>query len=112
MDPYADDFVLTDAESYAGGYGRREIRFEMPMTTLASTGLPDRTVPGGWLVDVKGSSTLAIPDRDGCAWPQQFEPDLTAYDEVPNRFGGTARWSARPTDSAASRAGTTRFGSR
>jgi len=86
-DAYEPGAVLTDAASFAVGSGSRDAVLTLPMTTLASTGLPDRTLPGGWIVDVKGSTTLANPDWDGCAWPQQFEPDLTVYDRRPGELG-------------------------
>lgn len=49
--------------------------YVFPYTTLASTGLPDPAMPGGILTRVLGSTTLADPGWEGCAWPETFVPD-------------------------------------
>jgi hypothetical protein len=55
-----------------------------PWVTLASTGLADPNLPGGFLPHIFGSSTLADPDWEHCAWPDTFEPDLMPiFDTVP-----------------------------
>ncbi len=46
----------------------------LPFTTLASTGLPDTSVPGAILPVVMGSTSLAA--LDDCSFGETFEPDL------------------------------------
>jgi len=54
-----------------------------PWVTLASTGLPDSNIPGGFLPHIAGSTTLADPEWNECAWPDQFKPDLMrVYDAI------------------------------
>ena len=82
--PVADDAYSVILQDPWSG---RLARVSTPVTTLASTGLPDRTVPGGVLIDVRGSTSLAKPGWEACAWPQTFEPDLTVLDAVPGLVG-------------------------
>lgn len=64
-------------------YGSRSI-YAFPLLTLVSTGLPDPGVPGGLAPRILGSSTLADPDWEGCAWPETFVPDrVRMWDEQP-----------------------------
>jgi hypothetical protein len=58
--------------------------------TLASSGLPDALVPGGFVLHEAGSAALADPDWDGCAWPRTFVPDLSVYEDFPGDVGGPA----------------------
>ncbi len=61
----------------------REI-YAFPLVTLASTGLPDPSVPGGLLPEVLGSTSLADDEWEACAWPQTFVPDrVRLYDPAP-----------------------------
>ncbi len=58
--------------------------YAFPLVTLIATGLPDPSVPGGLLTHLLGSSTLADPEWEDCAWPQTFVPDrLRMFDEQP-----------------------------
>lgn len=62
--------------------------YTFPLVTLASTGLPDPSVPGGLLPEVLGSTTLADEEWEACTWPRTFVPDrVRLYDPAP----GTAR---------------------
>lgn len=61
-----------------------------PLLNLASTGLPDEDVPGGFVVHLAGSSTLALPDWEDCTLPHHFEPDLIPLEDHPLDYGGPA----------------------
>jgi len=61
-----------------------------PLTTLGSTGLMDDDVPGGVVVHLAGSTTLASPAWDACEMPHLFEPDATSHEDVPGDYGGPA----------------------
>jgi hypothetical protein len=65
-----------------------------PQITLGSTGLPDPAVPGGIVLHVVGSTTLANPDWEGCAWPDAFTPDLHQIADDPSVPQGTASLTA------------------
>lgn len=71
-----------------------------PMTTLAATGLMAPNIPGGHVSQMYGSSQLADPDWDNCAWPETFEPDemltLGATDENYTHTSQTYRYSKDP----------------
>jgi hypothetical protein len=58
-----------------------------PWVTLASSGLPDPSLPGGFLTHVLGSTTLADPDWEGCSWPETFEPDVMPLHDSAPAFG-------------------------
>jgi hypothetical protein len=49
--------------------------YPFPLVTLASTGLPDPSAPGGIFTHILGSTTLADRGWEGCAWPDTFAPD-------------------------------------
>ncbi|MES2638354.1 MAG: hypothetical protein V4850_02700 [Myxococcota bacterium] len=58
--------------------------YVFPLVTLATTGLPDPSVPGGLLPQVLGSTTLADVEWEACAWPETFVPDrVRLYDPAP-----------------------------
>lgn len=78
FDEYYGDGVVTWFDQAAGSV------YTFPIVTLAGTGLPDPTVPGGVVTEVIGSTTLADPQWDGCAWPTTFEPDrMRMLDPLP-----------------------------
>jgi hypothetical protein len=54
-----------------------------PLITLASTGMPDPSVPGGALPHILGSPVLADEDWENCAWPEMFEPDEQRVFDAP-----------------------------
>lgn len=64
--------------------------YAMPMATIASTGLPDASVPTGAVPHVAGSAALANPDWEGCTWPDAFVPDLAPMEDTPGVFGERA----------------------
>lgn len=49
--------------------------YVFPIVTLASTGLPDPSVPGGLLPEVLGSTSLADDEWEACSWSKTFVPD-------------------------------------
>lgn len=87
LDPPLVEDAASDAWLTDDG---RAASVRLPVTTLVSTGLPDRTVPGDVLIDIKGSTALAKTGWEACTWPQQFAPDLTVLDERPYQGGPPA----------------------
>ncbi len=75
---------LYDWQFDYGGYytGINPVRIEMfPVVTLGATGRIDTRIPGGHVPYILGTSVLADPEWENCAWPDQFVPDeQTAYD--------------------------------
>lgn len=64
-------------------YGRRSI-YAFPLLTLVSTGLPDPALPGALAPRILGSTTLADPEWEACAWPETFIPDtVRMWDDAP-----------------------------
>lgn len=76
-----------------------------PMLTLASTGLPDPEIPGGYVAHILGSPTLADPEWENCRYPDLFYPDEMSNWESPEalpsittqtyRFGKDPRFDIR-----------------
>ncbi|MCB9681955.1 MAG: hypothetical protein H6733_10845 [Alphaproteobacteria bacterium] len=65
-------------------YGDDGDIYAFPHTTLVGTGLPDPSIPGGFVPRVIGSTTLADAGWEGCTWPDTFTPDrLRALDTNP-----------------------------
>lgn len=60
------------------------------IVTLASNGLPDPDVPGGWVTWEAGSPALADPDWDACEWPHSFVPDEMAISDMPDTYDTAA----------------------
>ncbi len=58
------------------------------VVTLASNGLPDPAVPGGWVTWEAGSTALADPNWDACAWPNTFTPDEMLVPDAPDTYVG------------------------
>ncbi len=65
------------------------VPYQYPMNTIASTGLPDPMVPGGYVIDLASSEPLAMPAWEGCTHPHTFEPDTTVCDVTPADQRGT-----------------------
>lgn len=68
--PFNDDASFLFSENQEGPW------FPLGPATLASSGRPDPSIPGGYVTYVAGSDTIADPDWDACAWPDTFVPDL------------------------------------
>lgn len=51
--------------------------------TLASAGRPDPDVPGGFVVHMAGSDTLADDGWDACRYPRSFVPDTRPISDTP-----------------------------
>lgn len=64
--------------------------YALPVATVASTGLPDPEIPGGFVPLLAGSPALADPDWDDCVWPYSFVPDIVPLEDTPGGFGGSA----------------------
>lgn len=62
--------------------------YSAAIVTLASNGLPDPDVPGGWATWEAGSPALANPDWDACTWPHSFTPDEMVVSDVPDTYPG------------------------
>jgi hypothetical protein len=62
--------------------------YDFPLTTLASTGRMDPDVPGGFVVQISGSTSLANPDWDDCTLPDTFVPDRAPYEDLPTGWDG------------------------
>lgn len=83
---FFDDETNPNPENYEWQYdygafftGFDPDRVEMlPTVTLGATGLIDETIPGGLVPRILGTSVLADPEWEACAWPEQFEPDEVA----------------------------------
>jgi hypothetical protein len=81
---YSDTVFPPDPYSWQFDYGAFYVglnptRVEsLPTVTLGSTGLVDPNIPGGHVIHVAGTSVLADPEWESCAWAEQFEPDETA----------------------------------
>ena len=58
----------------------------LPMITLGSTGKADPRIPGGFVPHIAGTPALANPDWEGCAWPDQFNPDHLRAEDQPWDF--------------------------
>ncbi|HND31249.1 MAG TPA: hypothetical protein PLA94_14700, partial [Myxococcota bacterium] len=65
-----------------------ELVTPFPLVTLASTGQLDADVPGGLVVHVATSSTLA--GWEDCRQPHEFVPDLISLEDQPGDWGGPA----------------------
>lgn len=64
-------------------YSENPFRLDIfPLVTLGATGYYDPNIPGGHVPHVLGTSVLANPLWDDCAWPEQFVPD-----EISNQDG-------------------------
>lgn len=61
-----------------------------PVVTLGSTGLLDADVPGGVVVHLASSTSLAAAGWDACELPHTFVPDLAPMEDVPLDYGGLA----------------------
>lgn len=86
---YSGDFQPADDDHWRYDWGAYLYDFDpltvetAPVLTLAATGLPDPSVPGGHVPHVLGSTTLADPEWEGCRWPQTFAPDELDNYETP-----------------------------
>ncbi len=93
--PYADEFQPPDDELWRYDWGaylmyRDPVTVEVtPLLTLAATGLPDPSVPGGHAMHILGSTTLTDPEWENCRWPETFVPDEMANYDTPEFFGHT-----------------------
>lgn len=70
----AEDQWSYDWGSYAYPDDPNKI-LTFPWVTLASTGHTDPKIPGGHVVEVLGSPTLADPEWDNCSYGSTFTPD-------------------------------------
>ena len=61
-----------------------------PVLTLGSTGLLDPDVPGGIVVHLASSTSLAAPEWDACELPHTFAPDLAPLVDRPMDYAGPA----------------------
>lgn len=76
---------LEDGEVYLSASGAT---VNFGATTLASTGLPDPAIPGGYVIHIAGGPVLADQDWEDCALPNQFVPDTTQVPESPGDWDG------------------------